>query len=514
MGAFLGGCRKADDAAVAEVRQKNDRGATEVRQFGRGGATLSASTDGEDVFYDARQYATKSMRLSVYTPAISLDVHPRNSIVMDDPQTLLSSPKKSPNAVPPRGMDRRRSSGFIRHHLLNEPRLEVQLRGYPGDLNEEELDACLKFRKQLREKDEAYQEMVHCFHGVEEEPYALCRFMRSRKFNVQDAFAMMDESIGHWNEAKQHDFYPTVEAAVGCPPSVFLTQYPYLFAGNAKNGAPVAYFMCGRLKLEGIECVTELEQINNYAWNTVMHQFKKQVAVAQGAHPNMVVRCENVAVFDLKGLGSSQLCQQSLDVMKRLGDVSSCFPELLNRLVVLNAPRFFTMFWPMIRSFMDPRTVAKIDIFSNERKGKARLLELISKEELLSNYGGKAPSFDETAQEKQLGSNSCARQVVELMSIKPQYQANWNGGFELTADEQATVRVFTRSSAGANISILKGNKETVKTFEVRNPAEGSKPYSVEVASNMKGPGTFSIVATSMSSSTTDHFLVFVQVFSL
>lgn len=139
--------------------------------------------------------------------------------------------------------------------------------------------------------------------------------------------------------------------------------------------------------MEGIACVTELDCIPNYVMHSIMYQFTRQVKVAQEQDTTRLARCECVAVIDLKGLDTSQLNKTTLNTLKGISAATSCFPEMLNRMIVLNAGYTFSFFWTMIKAFLEARTAAKIEIYTNEKKGKQRLLELIEKSELLADYG-------------------------------------------------------------------------------------------------------------------------------
>jgi hypothetical protein len=312
---------------------------------------------------------------------------------------------------------------------------------------------------------------------------------------------MLEENVVYWKTMEENEFFPTIEDAVVCPGSVFLTQYPYLFSGKAKNGCPINYQMVGRLRTEGIECVTELDRVKCYAVHSVMHQFKKQVALAQVYDPD-VVRCECVSVLDLKGLDSSQLNKKTLATLDGIAAYMGCFPEMLNRMIIINAPMFFSVFWSLIKAFLNPRTVAKIEIYTKESKGRQRLLELIDANELLAEYGGRGPSFDVLVQK--IGSeNGATRQTAELMK----------GGEEarfvvaLISGEKATVSVYSRS--GGQVSLLKDDV-LVKTVELES-ADNSFAQRTEIASDEKGSGKLNV---SISGSKSDYFLVHVEVFAL
>lgn len=458
-------------------------------------------TNRESVYYDARTTLTESM-LDTYMPASLPNFIPKGTIILEEPSTLLAESD----------FNKKRRQTILIKNDLQEPLLKVDARGYPGNLTPEELEATLEFRRLLKE-DPDKREVVEVFvpSGTEDEPSALCRFLRARNFNTEETLVMIQESLEAFQHFKRHDFYPTIEEAVGCPGSVLMTQYPYFFSGNAKNGCPLNYQMIGRVKMEGIACVTELDYIQNYVMHSIMYEFTRQVKLAQEQDTTRLARCECVAVIDLKGLDTSQLNKTTLNTLKSIGAATSCFPEMLNRMVVLNAGYTFSFFWTMIKAFLEAKTVAKIEIYSNENKGNQRLLELVEKSELLADYGGAGPSFDEIATRK--GNQSGAtRQTAQLMTM--------NGAsaivVELTKNERATVSVYTRSKG--EVSLRKAGSHvkttTLKPPDSRGATEEPKPFCTEIVANEPGPGKLSVSATpGGGSASTDYFVVYVEVFS-
>ena len=63
---------------------------------------------------------------------------------------------------------------------------------------------------------------------------------------------------------------------------------------------------------------------------------------------------------------------------------------------IINAPMFFAATWRLIKGWLDPRTTAKIQVFSNKKEAQKKLLELIDEDQLPSDYGGKGPDTKET----------------------------------------------------------------------------------------------------------------------
>jgi hypothetical protein len=473
-------CSTCNDNVVVEREQNNSDEAEE-------------RACAESVYHDARQSMTPSM---LYRPATTAPTLEQATFQLDTaPEQLLFSNRSSV-----------RDSMVVVRRLLLKPQQQPQ-KGYPGDLTQEELDACLDFRKQLKEKrdeEPSYYEMVYCYHGVEDEASALCRFMRARKFVVSDTFDMMQGNLDTWKDGKSHDFYPDVDAALGCPVSVFLTQFPLLHYGISKSGALVSYFQVSTVSLQALDCLTDLENIAAFIWHEFMYGFKEYVPQVQKDHPNTAVRCEMTFVIDLKNIPRSLFTERVMSVLKECCNAFNCFPEILNKMVIVNAPFFFSALWIIIRKFLDARTVAKIDIYSNETKGLTCISEQVSQTELLSDYGGNGPSFDAILQE--LRPEGTSRQVVERFFLDP--HGTHEHKFTLSSTEKAAVDIYTRSIAGASFTLSK-SQETVAQVNVKQNEEGNiEPYSRVLASDLKGPGNVTVAATSNSDSN-EYFIVIV-----
>jgi hypothetical protein len=136
---------------------------------------------------------------------------------------------------------------------LHKPQVRITERGFPGELTEGELEAVKSFKEELKKRDAIYTDIVSSFSSVEKEAYALCRFLRARKFNVPAVFALLDQAKEGFAKAQENSFYPDLEEALGWPKCVFLSQYPAVFGGNARNGCPVLYLRAGAIRPEGVK---------------------------------------------------------------------------------------------------------------------------------------------------------------------------------------------------------------------------------------------------------------------
>lgn len=163
---------------------------------------------------------------------------------------------------------------------------------------------------------------------VEEQPYTICRWLRATKFDAEAILNRCVENQPMFEEAREHDFYgPDLEDHLGCPFSVFLSQYPFLSIGRGKNGSPVNYFNVGKINPEGIMCLMTIDKLKSYFWYSFMYNFKDKVRESQAVHPDFS-RCEGINILDLNGLSSSALTAETMEVLKICSKVSDFFPEV------------------------------------------------------------------------------------------------------------------------------------------------------------------------------------------
>lgn len=207
---------------------------------------------------------------------------------------------------------------------------------------------------------------------------------------------MVEEATKCRAEARKADFYPDPEEALGCPPEVFISQYPQLYSGFSKVGCPVFYSKPGQLEIDGVECITTLEGILKFHWYVFLHDYKGRLLEYKRQNPEFK-RFECVSVLDLNHLTLSKLGSRTMDIIKKQASIDSlCFPETMNKMVIVNAPRFFSATWTIIKGFLDPRTTAKVELFSSTSAAEKCLKELIDEDQLPSDYGGTAESTVET----------------------------------------------------------------------------------------------------------------------
>lgn len=360
--------------------------------------------------------------------------------------------------------------------------------GTPGHLTEDEVKIFTKFRTEVEDRGGEFKNTVYSFGDIEGEAFCLTRWLRARKFKYDDVIAMIEEATEVRADALKHNFYPDPVEALGCEPSVFMAQYPQLYHGHAKNGCPVFISKPGVLNTDGMECITTLDGILKFHWYVQMHDYKARLLKHKEENPDFN-NFQCVCVIDLDHLSSSQLSQRALSIVKTQTAIDSvCFPETMNKTLVINAPRFFSLTWNIIKGWIDPRTAGKIELISSRKNWEDRLRELIDVDQLPSDYGGKATATTETlAKEAPEGVKTQHHELVHVRS---------SGHFtvDVPQDGSLEVMVYTRSITAVVISVVDENSKSkvyapgVPVKHTGGTGENDSPTSIVITKErIKGP---------------------------
>jgi len=336
----------------------------------------------------------------------------------------------------------------------HKEKIDPMLWGRPGHLSEEEADIYMKFKDEVESRGGDFKKTVYCFGEEEGEVWALCRWLRARKFVYQDVITMVEEATQCRADAKAADFYPDPKAALGCDMSVYFAQYPQLYSGFAKNGSPLFISKPGVLNVDAIECITTLTGIVKFHWYIMMHDFACRLRSHKEKDPHFK-KFECVCVLDLAHLTMSQLSQRALAIVKEQSAIDSlCFPETMNKMYIINGPRFFGATWSLIKGWLDPRTANKIEVISNRKTWEKALLEYVDEDQLPSDYGGKGPDTQQTI-EKEYYSGKLKRMHTEVIYLRGSNSTKYDIG----AGEELQVSVYTRSVSGAKFTLVEASSK-------------------------------------------------------
>lgn len=402
----------------------------------------------------------------------------------------------------------------------NDTSLEAKIKadprlwGRPGFLTAAEADTFFKFKEVVNLRGGGFKDTIYSF-GIEEgEVYALTRWLRARKYVFDDVMKMVEEATEFEVEPRKANFYIDPAAALGCPEAVYNAQYPQLYSGFAKNGSPIFFSKVGVVNINAIECITTVPNIVKYHWYVQIHDFGKRLRENKKTIPNFN-RFECISILDAGNLTLAQLTGSVMTLMREQTALDSlCFPETMNKMYIINGPRFFSATWNIIKGWLDPRTAAKIEVISSRKQWVKDLLENIDADQLPVDYGGTGPPTNETM-EKEGFTGDLKRLHTEVLSVR----SNGSVTFNVQPGEELEITVYTRSLTGAKISVSNANDKAgtplVPDVNIKhNNADNDQPPShvCVTKTRIKGPKSIKVKAETMGSrfvaSASNYLVVF------
>lgn len=244
--------------------------------------------------------------------------------------------------------------------------------GHPGHTTPEQEQKVLQLRKELEET------------GLTErlDTHTMLRFLRARKFDVEAAKAMF---ISTENWRKEFKVSEICESFEYTEKEKVFEFYPQYYHKTDKDGRPVYIEQFGKIDLNKLLTITTEERmLQNLVLEYERLTDPRLPACSRKAGKLLETCC---TIMDLKGVGITSVSSVYGFVKKVSAISQNYYPERLGKLYIINAPWGFAGAFGMIKGFLDPVTVQKINILSS--RYETELLKQIPAENLPVMFGGK-----------------------------------------------------------------------------------------------------------------------------
>lgn len=158
--------------------------------------------------------------------------------------------------------------------------------------------------------------------------------------------------------------------------------FPFSNNVSDREGRPVYWEKTGiiSVKMPIVKQRFSLEEM------IFLHVRQQEVMMRRILEVNKPELSQLIVIFDLKHLVYTPDMFAFKSFHKFVQIEQNYYPERLYRMYIINAPRFFTYMWNIIKGWMDVKTVSKIKIIGKEYLPD--LIDLLGLENVPSEYGG------------------------------------------------------------------------------------------------------------------------------
>ncbi|WBW71630.1 sec14 cytosolic factor family, phospholipid-intermembrane transfer protein Spo20/Sec14 [Schizosaccharomyces osmophilus] len=243
--------------------------------------------------------------------------------------------------------------------------------GHPGHLTASQQETLDSFRSELKKMG----------YSVRLDDATLLRFLRARKFNMQQALDMFVKSE---NWRKEFGVADLIKNFQYVEKPLVSKYYPQYYHKTDIDGRPVYIEQLGNVDLKKLYQITTTERmLQNLVYEYEMLALKRFPACSRKFNGLIETSC---TIMDLKGVGITSIHSVYSYIRQASSISQDYYPERMGKFYLINAPWGFSSAFNLIKGYLDENTVKKIHVLGSNYK--SALLEQIPAEHLPASLGG------------------------------------------------------------------------------------------------------------------------------